>query len=243
MSGTKALQLLSRFSLPPNSLGYCGKNSAVEKFKSCIISGNCQGVKTEINKFLVLFPYLKAISKITNLPILDYRVIESFWLGNDLLKKATQKDYLFLLENFSTQGIPQWLIKELKQKHPAKFIPHHLFQVLHVGVGRASSGVVPFNLDSINNCMIRWGKVEKKSERKIEVKLNSLKKRSEFYQLTLKKICLPINSQIIPKLKVGDTIAVHWQQVIKILTQNEEENLTYWSKQVLQYQPSSVLPE
>ncbi len=233
MTDIKALQLLSRFSLPPNSLGYCGKNSAAEKFKSCIISGNCLGVKEEIDKFLVLFPYLKTIAKITNLSTLDYKVIESFWLGNSLLKKATSKDYPLLLENFSTQGIPKWLIEELKQRPPQKFIPHHLFQVLHVGVGRASNGVVPFNLESINNCMIRWGNVKKLGKNNILVELNSLEKSGKSYNLIKLEEKIPINKELIPEIKIGNTVAVHWKQVIKILDKTEEKNLHFWTKEVL----------
>lgn len=233
MTDTYALQLLSRFSLPPNSLGYCGNETATEKFKKCIISGNCGGVVAEIEKFLVLYPYLKTAAKITNLPILNYEVIESFWLGNDLLKKAKIKDYFLLLENFLTQGVPNWFVEELKQKQPKKFIPHHLFQVLHVGVGRASNYIVPFNLESINNCMIRWGKMARKSGEQIEVGLNSLKKTDGIYQLFMEKASLPINSKIVSRIKTGDTVVVHWQQVIKILTKKEEENLAFWSQEVL----------
>jgi len=35
----KALQLIPGLSLPPNALGYCGKDSAPEKFKNCVIEG------------------------------------------------------------------------------------------------------------------------------------------------------------------------------------------------------------
>ncbi|MBN2016234.1 hypothetical protein JW766_05395, partial [Candidatus Dojkabacteria bacterium] len=61
----KALQLTSRFALPPNSLGYCGKDTAPEKFKKCIIKNDCLGVKSEIERFIVLNPYLETIAKIT----------------------------------------------------------------------------------------------------------------------------------------------------------------------------------
>ncbi|MDO8515049.1 MAG: hypothetical protein Q7S14_00985, partial [bacterium] len=62
-------------------------------------------------------------------------------------------------------GVPDWLVDDLKNHPPKKFIPTHLFQVLHVGVGRAS-GSVPFNQETINNCMVsvqngaayHWGK-------------------------------------------------------------------------------------
>ena len=63
----KALQLASRFALPPNSLGYCGRATAAAKFQRCIIDGKCEGVEKEIDKFIVFEPYLKTISKILKL--------------------------------------------------------------------------------------------------------------------------------------------------------------------------------
>ncbi|MCL4378704.1 MAG: DUF6390 family protein, partial [Actinobacteria bacterium] len=218
----KALQLECRFSLAPNSLGYCGQNTAPAKFRECIIDGKCTGVKREVSKFIVLYPYLKTIAKITNLPIFSHKVIESYWIGNELLKKAKVEHYNLLLENFRIQGVPDFFIDELKQKPPKVFIPSHLFQVIHVGVGKASNAV-PFNLESINQCMIRWGKVERIKDNKLEINLNSLKQGNKNYQLTTNKESLPFDSKILPNLKNGDTVAVHWNMAIKILTKDEEK--------------------
>jgi hypothetical protein len=229
-----ALQLESRFSLSPNSLGYCGKKSATAKFKNCINTGQCDGVKDELKNFIVLYPYLKTLSKIIDKPFSSYPVIESYWLGNDELKKAKQKDYLLLLENFRKQGVPDFFIEELKLKRPKKFIPNHLFHVLHVGVGKAS-GAVPFNLDSINNCMIRWGTVQSLSKKEAVVVLNSLKlKKPSLYTLTKIQASIPFNSKFTAGLKVGDTVAVHWGLIVKILNKQEEKNLAFWTNKVLQ---------
>ena len=217
-----ALQLESRFSLPPNSLGYCGKDTAPGKFKACIISGECDGVEEEVSHFIVLHPYLKTLASIVNLPKLSYPVVEGYWIGNDYLKMAKGEHYDLLLENFLAQGVPAWLVDELKQRRPKIFIPSHLFQVLHVGVGRAS-GAVPFNLDSMNNCMIRWGKVEEIVGGDAVININSLNKET-----------VPFNSILTPGLKTGDLVAVHWKQVIKILTAAEEKNLSFWTTEVIQ---------
>ena len=226
------MQLNSRFSLPPNSLGYCGKESAVEKFKGCVVEGSCKGIQEEVKKFIVLNPYLKTLSKITDLPKFSYKVIESYWLGNDLLKKAKNSDYLLLLENFKKQGVPEWLICELQEKKPKRFIPTHLFQVLHVGVGKAS-GSVPYNIETINNCMIRWGKVTKVIRGKVTVELNSLIKTKGHYVLTVLKETHPVLPGFILGLKVGDTVVIHWNQVIKRLTVDEIEKISFWTKAVL----------
>lgn len=229
---TAARQLESRFSLPPNSLGYCGKDTAPEKFKKCIITGQCDGVEEEITHFIVLHPYLQTLSSIMDLPKLSYPVVEAYWIGNDYLKMAKMEHYDLLLENFLQQGVPTWLVWELRQKRPRAFIPLHLFQVLHVGVGRAS-GAVPYNLDSMNACMIRWGKVERMESGLATVNLNSLKKEDEKYSLTMLQETVPFNSDLVPGLKTGDTVAVHWKQVIKILTAAEEKNITFWTNEVI----------
>jgi hypothetical protein len=227
----KALQFESRFSTPPNSLGYCGRGTAQAKFRTCIIDGKCEGVAEEATKFVVLHPYLKTISEITKQPKFSYKVIEAFWLGNNLLKKAKLADYDLLLNNFESQGVPKFFVDKLRENKPKVFIPSHLFQVLHVGVGRAS-GAVPFNMNSINNCMVRWGKVEKIDNNTARTRLNSLKKNC-LYKLVRKTVNIPFEKDIVPNIKTGSVVAVHWNMVTKVLTKKEEKKLEYWTKEVL----------
>lgn len=229
----KALQLGSRFSIKPNSLGYCGRKSAITITEDCVINGKCEGVEEEFNDFIGLNPYLETISKIFKKPKFSYEVIEGYWLGNDELKKSKIKDYKLLLDNFLKQGIPAFFIKELIEKKPKNFIPFHLFQVLHVGVGKVS-GSVPFNLDSINNCMIRWGKITKINENLATIELNSLVNLKDKYSLILQTEKIAMNSDFTPDLKIGDVVAVHWKMIAKILTIHEESNLSFWTKKVLE---------
>lgn len=249
---SKALRFESRFSLPPNSLGFCGDDTAAGKFKKCIIEGKCEGVEEEVKRFIVLHPYLKTIAQITKRPAFSYPVFESYWLGNDLLRKAKLQDYDFLLEMFLEQGVPDFFVDELRIKKPNRFIPTHLFQVLHVGVGRAS-GAVPFNLKSINDCMIRWGKVkELKSPSsakatagrqksplrqgfagQAKIALNSLKQVDNKYELCEKDEIIPFNNGLVKGVKEGDVVAVHWNMAVKILNKDEEKKLEFWTKEVI----------
>jgi hypothetical protein len=228
-----ALQLESRFSLSPNSLGYCGLKSAANQFRKCIKEGKCTNVKEELKKFIVLYPYLKTLAKISKLSLFSYPVIESYWLGNDLLKKAKQDDYLILLKYFEKQGVPDFFVKELKKKIPKVFVPNHLFQVLHVGVGKASKSV-PFNIKTINDCMIRWGKIKKIFRNKAAIELNSLKNiNKNSYTLTQVETLTPIDLLLTSNLRIGDMVAVHWNLIVKILTKEEESNLRYWTDQTI----------
>jgi hypothetical protein len=228
----KALQLISRFSLPPNSLGYCGKNTAPEKLIGCVLDNRTSGITDELEKFIVLNPYLETLARITRLNKFSYPVIEAYCLGNNQLKKAGLSDYLTLLKYFSKQGVPPWLVTELKNNPPRVFIPFHLFQVLFVGVGRAS-GTLPYNLKTINNCMVRWGKVTSLKNNSLKVDLHSLKAEKNYYRLHVKAATFPFRSDFLPRLKVGDHVAVHWQQVVKVLNSREVKNIDYWTRQTL----------
>ncbi len=228
----KALQLLSRFSLPPNALGYCGKDSAPEKFKKCVIEGKCSGVSNEIKKFIVLNPYLKTLAKITGKDIFSYEVAEAYWIGNNQLKKVKIEDYDILLKYLEKQGVPDWILEDLKERWPKKFIPTHLFQILHVGVGRAS-GSVPYNLNSINNCMIRWGKVKKISGNEARISVYSLARSGKGYKLVKKEKSFSIIPGFTSKLRIGEEVAVHWGHVIKKLNKSEVKKISSWTSEVL----------
>ncbi|MGI5827744.1 MAG: DUF6390 family protein [Patescibacteria group bacterium] len=229
-----ALSLCARFSLPPNQLGYCGRDSAPATLRSCVTTGTCVGVQEEFENFIVLYPYLKTIGQITDKDPFDYEVIEAFWFGNDLLTKCKPKHYFLLLENLQKQGVSEWLIEEMKEKKPKAFIPIHLFNIIHVGVGRAS-GSVAFTLGSVNNCMIRWGKVENIiSQDKVEASVFSLKATKDKYHLATIKDVFSYSSDFVPGMKKGKVVAVHWGMAVKILTQDEEEKLSFWTKRFLE---------
>ncbi|NMC36014.1 hypothetical protein GYA49_03130 [Candidatus Beckwithbacteria bacterium] len=232
---TKALQLCAHFALQPNQLGYCGRDCAPAKFQKCMIAGDCKGVETEIKKFIVLNPYLQTIAEVTGLDPFSYQVIEAYWLGNDLLKKFKPKHYQILLKYLAKQGVPDWLLKEISKKQPKAFIPIHLFNILHVGVGR-TSGSVPFNLKSINQCMIRWGVVSEKvkaKKLKLKVKTQSLRKTRNNYQLISKAEIVDWNKKLVSDIHTGDQVAVHWGWVAKKLNKQEIENLQLWTEKLV----------
>jgi hypothetical protein len=86
--------------------------------------------------------------------------------------------------------------------------------------------------------MIRWGKAEKIIEEnrggKVEVKLNSLEKNDVKFKLIKKEAKIPFVRDFVPEMKEKSTVAVHWNQVIKVLTEKEAEKLEKWSKKTLE---------
>jgi len=232
---TEGLQLASRFSLSPNALGYCGRDSAPNKLLSCVLGGNCEGVTKELENFIVLNPYLKTLAEITGQDKFSYPVVESYWLGNDELKKTRPSDYDLLLKNFAEQKVPDWLVKELRLRRPKVFIPFHLFQILHVGVGRIS-GSVPFTIETINDCMIRWGNVLEidKTKGKLKASVATLEQQNKTgYRLIITDGTFDYSPDFVPGLNVGDPVAFHWQMAAKKLTSREEVNLACWTEAIV----------
>lgn len=239
----KALSLCARFAFTPNQLGYCGTSHASLILQNCILKRGCNSVESELRKFIILNPYLQTIAQICDLDPFSYQVIEAYWFGNDLLKKCKPDHYQLLLQNFTKQGVPHFLINELKKRKPKVFIPIHLFNILFVGVGRAS-GSVPFNLSSINNCMLRWGKILEINSKTYQVKsdLNSLvsltgpkqsTSLSGNYTLIQKIKTLTYDPKFTPSLQIGNTVAIHWNFIPKKLTQKETRNLQFWTQKLI----------
>lgn len=219
------LKMACRFGLPPNSLGFCGFDSAPEKFKNCVINGECSGVEDEISKFIVLNPYLETLAHITGLGKYSHEVVEAYWLGNEHLNKATPDGYFILLDNFIKQGVPQPVVDELRTRKIGRFIPHHLFQVLQSPAGK--------ELGWVNNCMIRWGKVTETRGTSLIADLNSLEENGKQFRLIKTETQAQFISDFLPNVKIGDTVAVHWKQAVKILDKREEGNLLKWTNVII----------
>ncbi|MFC1653840.1 DUF6390 family protein [Patescibacteria group bacterium] len=216
--------------LKPNELGYCGRDSAPAKFRRCIMGGDCEGVSEEVEKFIVLNPYIKTIATVTGKDKFSYEVLEAYWFGNDLLDDIDLKHYGILLGNLQKQGVPQFLIDEIRRKKPSSFVPIHLFNILHVGVGRAS-GSVPFNLESINNCMVRWGEVLKIENEEVLVGLRSLNKKKE---VVVEKVKQKHSIDLVGSLRKGDKVLCHWGWVAKKTNPEEVERISFWTKKLLE---------
>ena len=225
----KALQLCSHFAYQPNSLGYCGRKTARAIFRNCIVNKRCDKVEDEIKNFLVLNPYIQTIAQVTRKHPLSYEVIEAYWLGNDLLKHIKPEHYTVLLKNLAAQGVPKILLQEIEKKVPKKFVPIHLFNILHIGVGKATMSV-PFNLKSVNNCMIRWGKVSKVYAHIIEVNLMSL---SDDYIFQVRRVNQRYDPMLSGKILSGDVVFAHWGSIVKKTTRREIKNVAFWTEKLL----------
>jgi Family of unknown function (DUF6390) len=149
--------LFARYASPPNELGYCGPVGAFHVADS---GETTSGVAASARHFAGAWPYLEVISAAAGLDDpLDARVVEAYWVGNDLLDRVDPAALVTgLAPSFADQVGGFWNRMDPPAERLA--LPHHSFHVLAVypwvGLLRTAGDAA---LSVLEGCRIRWGKV------------------------------------------------------------------------------------
>jgi len=195
-------------------LGYCGP-----KFLACD--------KSSLLQFEGAVPYLRLIAQANNIKDeFDARVVEAYWLGNDLLKKVSDKNLYGNIENRFKKRMSgkdwSWLVAESIRE--AK--PHHVFHVFDIyrRAGLMRSGAIEKVLETMDNCRISWGSMT--DEGFVEYSPLVFKNNKlDFGEKTEKKL-ISLDSTI----KVGDEVSFHWNYICDKISPRQKQNLTFWTK-------------
>src|SRR3990167_6777178 len=164
---SQGLILCAKYSSAPNFFGYCGppKNSIlVDHLREKIGDKEVENI---LSQFETLYLNLKLIAfenKIQD-PF-NRRVVEAYWIGNDLLKNIKSKDYIALLdEKFELESkIGRKKFAGLKYKFLShQTLPHHSFHVFNIfkRTGHINSN---HTIETMDNCRIGYGQIVKLGE-------------------------------------------------------------------------------
>ncbi|MFE2376404.1 DUF6390 family protein [Streptomyces sp. NPDC059398] len=152
MSAEGAL-LFARYAYPPNELGYCGPDDAAALLRP----GAVAGMEERARQFEGAWCYLEFLAECAGVPDpLDVRVVEAYWIGNELLELADSGALVErLTDRFRGQTGGTW------REAAHRAVPHHSFQVFDVypwaALLRASGN--PTALSVLDQCRIRTGVV------------------------------------------------------------------------------------
>lgn len=211
------LQFFAKYALPPNLLGYCGPAFLTYDRSSLL-------------QFEGAVPYLCLIARANNIKDeFDKRVVEAYWLGNDLLRNVSDKNlYSNIEERFRKRMNDKdwfWLVS---QSIPdAK--PHHAFHVFDIyrRAGLLRSGIKDKILETMDNCRINWGRVAGVEGNMILVECSALQfkdKQLRFGVPTIKKF----SPSDVP-IATGDEVSIHWNCICDKISPRQKRNLIYWT--------------
>lgn len=218
--------LFGRYAFPPNVLGYCGPSDA--GLSEGLISAEASTeLARVVQQFEGAWPYLELIGGCTGRDPLDVKVVEAYWIGNDLLDQIDTLVWGNSVDDrFRSRAGESW---STLNSGIVEGRPNHAFHVFCVypWVGLLRSGYADHALDVIDNCRIRWGQVVETNGSHVIVESRPLVWDGE--ELTLGALRRETVRQPVlgSGCDAGDIVALHWDYVCETLNPGQLDNLKH----------------
>ncbi len=148
--------LFARYAYPPNALGLCGADGPRELLEYGDAHVSDLGLAEVARTFDGAWPYLELIAGANGIgDPLDARVVEAYWVGNELLGSVSPSDLARnIADRFS--GRIGRAREHIDDTIAAGAVPHHCFHVFAVypWLGLLRTGVVDQPLHILDQCRI-----------------------------------------------------------------------------------------
>jgi uncharacterized protein DUF6390 len=206
--------MFARYAYAPNALGYCGPSLG-----ATLRDGSVEEVRSAATKFSGAWPYLQVLSTMTGIADpLDYRLVESYWLGGGVGAGLDQNQFVDeLLAIIGPQAGRYW--SHLGPDLVAEATANHCFHVFGVYpwsrlLGR---GLDEHPLGVLDNCRITWGTVLSRDGDDVEVSCRRL-----IWDGCALDLSEPSGRRLdvwadgysaVPDVVVGDEVAIHWSRL------------------------------
>jgi len=148
--------LFARYAYPPNALGLCGIDRPRELLEYGATDTSDLGLAELARTFEGAWPYLTLIAGCNGIEDpLDARVVQAYWVGNELLDKVQASDLARHVDDRFRGRIGR-AQEHLNDAIAAGAVPHHCFHVFAVypWLGLLRTGVVDQPLHILDKCRI-----------------------------------------------------------------------------------------
>jgi hypothetical protein len=215
----------ARFAVPPNERGYCGpeRESELAAYRAGELPHD-RGLIELASGFEGAWPYLELLAGAagTDDP-LDDRVVQAYWIGNDLCGRVTTNDWGWhLVDRFGPRTGRD--VDRVTAGVGCGAVPHHSFHVFcvypWVGLLREGrGGTEPLRI--IRQCHISWGTVVDRLGDELVIDgpaitwegsalaMGGAERRTAWLDPRL----VDLDARIVP----GSVVAVHWGEVVDVL--------------------------
>jgi hypothetical protein len=221
-----------RYGFMPNRLQYCG-GPENETLLGYAIEGVVDpGLPPLLRLFTGALPYLQLIARSNGIADpFDDRVVEAYWLGNELLEGVeARRLYDSLRERFAKQLSPR-LLDLVANKAPAGAHPHHSFHVLDV---HSHAGEIDHSLETMDNCRISWGLVTEVNGADLRVERDPLQISNGKLELgppRAESALRQVDGKgFVDDAAPGDWVSLHWGWVCEVLDERRRLNLERWTR-------------
>ena len=220
------------YAFMPNRLGYCGPDDNRRLFDHGVAGEADRALVPALTRFLGPMPYLRAIAAGAGIrDPFDDRVVEAYWIGNDLLDRYASRELYDALRERFRRELPPKVMDLIAEQIPAGALPHHSFHVFDVWlrVGRLDGNVV----STLDHCRISWGTVASVNGATVALDRPPL-------QLSEGKLALGAPQRVhvtrlvdgkgfVADVLPGDQVAVHWGWVCERLSPAQVGNLARYT--------------
>jgi len=227
--------LFARYAYPPNQRGFCGPADHRQLLEYGAAQVVDPGLYQLARSFTGPWPYLKLLAGAAGVEDpFDRRVVEAYWVGNDLLDRVGTADFgAGVLERFKRMTGTAW--PHLAEAVPLGAVAHHSFHVFEVypwvGLLEPHRGGDPLRI--LDRCRIRWGQVVRVDGDQVEVRSRPL--TWDGAQLALGDPAPEVVTQavdglgMVGGLRPGDWVSLHWDWVCDRLTAAQLRDLQRYS--------------
>jgi hypothetical protein len=222
--------LFARYAYPPNELGYCGPAGA-----DVLLAGAADEIARRARGFEGAWAYLEFLAAAAGLadPLAE-EVVEAYWVGNPLLDAVGSAGLAeFLRCRFAGQTGGTWADAD------GWALAHHSFHVFEVYpwaslLRRTGS---PQAVSVLDRCRIRTGVVEEVAGETATVACRRLvwaDGRLGPGPVHRERVVWSVGGRsLLAGLVAGDRVALHWDWVCDVLTDEQVRRLTTHEDEVV----------
>ena len=213
--------IAARYGFPPNRLELCGPGESRAILDYLAERTADRGLEEILRQFAGAYPYLTFIAAANEIPDpFDRRVVEAYWVGNDLLDRVRMTDFYRHLEERFGKRMPKRLFEAMLGQIPDGARPHHNFHVFAMPI-RTGRVEIAHTLRTMDECRISWGTVRAVQGDEIVVERRPLVLRNDDLALggaEVRTIRRGFQGKIFAEARPGDAVSIHWSCACEILT-------------------------
>ena len=229
----------SKYAFGPNRLHYCGPDASAEVAAHIREGVSDPGLQSLLKRFETLYPYLLHIAGESGIrDPFDPRVVEAYWLGNDLLGHIEKghfyrhlKDGLSMKKKIGAEAFESGIAEKIRRGG----LPHHSFHVLNVWKGMGEKMLE--GIHDVAECLVSVGKVMEIAGPWITVEADRLTfdgKRLTFAQET-RKLPRPFDAtEEWDMLSSGDFVSFHWGVICETLSPIQAARVKRYTEKSIQ---------